>query len=146
MALLYILQKQNATRASPGSPLEERPNAFAETRRDRREQHERDEHGHERYFRGRSPDERDHRPCVAELGATRGARRSFERPVDSEALVVAVAEIAEPARRGLRGTSPPPSYQPRRETARPARAESESGFPGPDAELGGILPNIEDEA
>jgi hypothetical protein len=88
----------------------------------------------------------------AEVGAVRGDRRAFDRPVDVSSLLATVREVAQPGRRdaSLRGTMPPSSYAPRRETSPPARRESEappSEFPASldPLELGGLLPSIDEE-
>lgn len=90
---------------------------------------------------------------AAELGFGREAGSVFERPIDVDALVARVVELAQPERRDprLRGTTPPPSFAPRRETAPPVRRESEappSEFPSvaDPLELAGILPSLEDDA
>jgi hypothetical protein len=66
---------------------------------------------------------------AGELGAPRNSGRSFERPVDLDRIVDEVALVAEPGRRDhqARGTTPPPSYAPRRETAPPVALEGEPG-------------------
>src|SRR5262249_60061746 len=71
---------------------------------------------------------------AADLGATIADRRCFERPVDIDALLLAISEVAGSAPRvePMRGTTPPPSYPPRRQTAPPVRRPSDeprSEFP-----------------
>ncbi len=65
---------------------------------------------------------------AADVGATRDAMRAFERPVEIEAILAQVIRIAEPSMldHRARGTTPPPSYAPRRETSRPSAGDSES--------------------
>jgi hypothetical protein len=80
---------------------------------------------------------------AAELGATAAAGRSFARPLDAPLLVAQIAALATPAERGhrLRGTTPPPSYAPRRETSPPVAHDSEL----PDAlDVSSVLPGYDD--
>jgi hypothetical protein len=86
---------------------------------------------------------------AAELGATRGDGRAFERPVDVEAVVLTVLALAEPAREP-RGTLPP-AFSRARETTPPRRlGDSEmppaSEYPSTSdpLDVAAILPAIED--
>jgi hypothetical protein len=85
---------------------------------------------------------------AAELGASRSDGRAFERPIDLEALVLAVLSLAEPR---AQGTAPPPTFSRVRETAPPARRiESEappSEYPSTSdpLDVAVILPTLEDE-
>lgn len=80
---------------------------------------------------------------AAELGAHAAAGRAFSRPVDTPLLVAQIAALASPAEGGhrLRGTTPPPSYAPRRETSPPLAHDSEV----PDAlDVSSVLPGYDD--
>jgi hypothetical protein len=85
---------------------------------------------------------------AAELGASRADGRAYERPIDLEALVIAVLSLAEPR---AQGTAPPPTFSRVRETAPPARS-SESVAPASEypstsdpLDVAAILPSLDDE-
>lgn len=64
---------------------------------------------------------------AAELGRSPTDESVFARPIDLDRLLEQVAAVAQPAplHYAQRGTTPPPSYAPRRETAPPLARDSE---------------------
>lgn len=90
---------------------------------------------------------------AAELGVPRSSGRAFERPLDFDEVLDQVASVADPAvGHHVRGTTPPPSYAPRRETAPPVARDSDvpaaSEFPraGDPFDVGAILPALDPDS
>jgi hypothetical protein len=85
---------------------------------------------------------------AAELGADRAEGRAFERPIDVEALVLAVLTLAEPR---VQGTNPPPTFSRIRETVPPPRRLTSDAPPSEypstsdPLDIAVILPALEDE-
>lgn len=89
---------------------------------------------------------------AAELGRSPTDASVFARPIDVDALLDRIGEVARPAPGyySQRGTTPPPSYAPRRETSPPVPRDSEippvSDLPplGDPLEPRSILPGVDE--
>jgi CheY-like chemotaxis protein len=86
---------------------------------------------------------------AAELGATRSSGRAFARPVDVDAVIAAIAAVADPGNDDSFGTIPPPSYAlMRHPTSPPMRSSEAPPSEMPSAadpfEMGGILPSLDE--